>query len=391
MHVRKPTSRVRRIGSGIALGALGIAALAACTPAEIAEGYELALTLPDAATVGQTLPFSVSVTATAFDLTGEPEQFTPATAGIIGRLDVLLSCGSVPAGRIPTYTDPDAPLVDVDPCTTDDAGIFALVPGSISSVNCFTNFADEPGTVTGTFEGTVAGNVLSLQPQRTNTEPNELSNAPFGNVSSADVPCIVSGQLSVVKAPTVDAQPGAAGLQTRPAAYMNLDEFVAGLETLDGGEDIFVGPGPWFVAEDTSTEIVTVAVPVVPVTETCDGVAATIVGTDGRDRLVGTQGRDVIVGLGGKDRIKGLGGDDLICAGGGKDSVSGGDGDDEIFGGDGRDSLRGNVGDDEISGNDNDDKLKGGAGDDELGGGNGFDRANGGHGKDRYKSIERKI
>ena len=41
---------------------------------------------------------------------------------------------------------------------------------------------------------------------------------------------------------------------------------------------------------------------------TCNGKAATIVGTNGADDLRGTSGRDVIVGLGGNDEIDGFGG-----------------------------------------------------------------------------------
>lgn len=57
--------------------------------------------------------------------------------------------------------------------------------------------------------------------------------------------------------------------------------------------------------------------------ETCEGLSATITGTNGADTLTGTSGNDVIVGLGGNDTISGLGGDDTICAGGGNDTVYG--------------------------------------------------------------------
>ena len=64
----------------------------------------------------------------------------------------------------------------------------------------------------------------------------------------------------------------------------------------------------------------------------CDGRAATLVGTPGRDRLVGTAGPDVIVGLGERDVIEGRGGDDLICGGDGNDVLLGGPGDDRLLG-----------------------------------------------------------
>ncbi|MGH2569287.1 MAG: hypothetical protein ACRDGA_13195, partial [Bacteroidota bacterium] len=76
----------------------------------------------------------------------------------------------------------------------------------------------------------------------------------------------------------------------------------------------------------------------------CFGVHATIVGTDGRDRLTGTQGRDVIVGLGGNDIINGRSGKDLICGGKGKDKLHGGKGKDKLDGGTGRDVCKGGPG-----------------------------------------------
>ena len=66
---------------------------------------------------------------------------------------------------------------------------------------------------------------------------------------------------------------------------------------------------------------------------TCDGHAATIVGTAEDDHLVGTAGRDVIVALGGDDRIEALAGDDVVCGLAGADRIDGGAGDDRIFGG----------------------------------------------------------
>src|SRR4051794_14690426 len=76
--------------------------------------------------------------------------------------------------------------------------------------------------------------------------------------------------------------------------------------------------------------------PTVP--PSCTGLAPTITGTQGRDRLTGTAGRDVIVGWGGNDDIKGGGGDDVICGGPGNDSLRGDAGNDHVFGGAGADS-----------------------------------------------------
>ena len=65
----------------------------------------------------------------------------------------------------------------------------------------------------------------------------------------------------------------------------------------------------------------------------CGGERATIVGTDGRDRLTGTLGRDVIAGLRGNDRISGLAGNDVLCGGRGSDELFGDAGHDRLYGG----------------------------------------------------------
>jgi Ca2+-binding RTX toxin-like protein len=92
----------------------------------------------------------------------------------------------------------------------------------------------------------------------------------------------------------------------------------------------------------------------------CDGVPATIVGTNGPDEIEGTAGPDVIVALSGDDRINGGGGDDVICAGIGNDVAQGQGEDDRLFGEAGDDLLDGgeggccnvptNTGDDELDG-----------------------------------------
>ena len=123
----------------------------------------------------------------------------------------------------------------------------------------------------------------------------------------------------------------------------------------------------------------------------CRGQAATIVGTDGPDRIKGTPGKDVIVAYGGNDRIKGLGGNDIICAGSGRNRVNSGagndyvaadNGNDRVSAGAGRDVVEAGGGDDYIAGGGGNDVLKGGAGDDQLAGGRGRDRLDGGSGFD---------
>lgn len=151
----------------------------------------------------------------------------------------------------------------------------------------------------------------------------------------------------------------------------------------------------------------------------CRGLRATLVGTDGEDRLNGTGGRDVIAGLGGHDIVHAGPGDDVICLGPnkgssryiergygdkGNDVVSGGPGSEILYGGHGDDHLEvdggrrnwavGGPGNDELVGGPGDDGL-GGARDDGGGGGPlydyeqafgepGDDRMTGGRGDDRF-------
>ena len=92
---------------------------------------------------------------------------------------------------------------------------------------------------------------------------------------------------------------------------------------------------------------------VTTVTPKCKGKLATILGTDGADKLSGTPAADVIVPLGGNDKVSGLAGNDTICGGAGKDALKGGKGNDKLFGEAGKDTLKGGPGKD---------KLEGGAG-----------------------------
>lgn len=85
-----------------------------------------------------------------------------------------------------------------------------------------------------------------------------------------------------------------------------------------------------------------------PITATCRGRTATIVGAGGT--LTGTAGPDVIVGSEKPEVIKAMGGDDLVCAGGGADKVQGGPGVDILLGQKGRDFLNGGPGVDVLLG-----------------------------------------
>jgi Ca2+-binding RTX toxin-like protein len=81
-----------------------------------------------------------------------------------------------------------------------------------------------------------------------------------------------------------------------------------------------------------------------PITATCAGGTATVVGSRRADRLHGTRGDDVIAAAGGGDIVSGRGGADLICGGGGPDRLAGGPGDDRLEGGAGTDVTRGDAG-----------------------------------------------
>lgn len=116
---------------------------------------------------------------------------------------------------------------------------------------------------------------------------------------------------------------------------------------------------------------------------TCNGIPATLVGTDGNDVLVGTDGPDVIVSGLGDDKVSALGGNDLICSGFGDDIVDAGTGDDVVYGGPGADTLRGRDGADTLFGGHGHDDLEGNAGDDEVRGFTGRDYVKGGLGDDR--------
>jgi Ca2+-binding RTX toxin-like protein len=131
----------------------------------------------------------------------------------------------------------------------------------------------------------------------------------------------------------------------------------------------------------------------------CEGLDATIVGTQGNDDIRGTRGPDVINALGGDDTIRGRGGDDIICGGAGDDVIYGkgdhdslfgqaGDdtllaagGSDFLVGGQGNDALNGGGGGDQLFGDEGDDTLRGGGRNDNSDGGPGIDFCGGGGGQ----------
>jgi predicted extracellular nuclease len=111
----------------------------------------------------------------------------------------------------------------------------------------------------------------------------------------------------------------------------------------------------------------------IPANPTCNGLAATIVGTAGDDVIMGTNKADVIATFGGNDTIHGGNGEDVICSG---------TGDDVVDAGNGKDYVDAGAGDDVVDGGNGKDVILGGSGNDELDGGNGVDDLDGGDGID---------
>jgi hypothetical protein len=134
--------------------------------------------------------------------------------------------------------------------------------------------------------------------------------------------------------------------------------------------------------------LATASVSAVSARPKCDGKVATIVGTNGPDRIRGTSGPDVIVAKGGKDTINGRGGRDRICGGKGKDIVNGGRGNDRLFGGSKFDIIDGGRGHDDIFGFKGDDLIYGRKGNDFINGGAGIDGCYQGPGSGPIKKCE---
>ncbi len=90
---------------------------------------------------------------------------------------------------------------------------------------------------------------------------------------------------------------------------------------------------------------------------TCEGLPATIVGTDRNDTLDGTPGPDVIVAKSGNDLVRAYGDDDVVCGGPGNDKIMTGDGDDVSFGGLGNDWVTSAAGAERVVGGDGDETV----------------------------------
>ena len=133
----------------------------------------------------------------------------------------------------------------------------------------------------------------------------------------------------------------------------------------------------------TNADTVVVTVNEPAPTPRCNGVPATIVGTDGNDNIKVTGGRDVVFAGSGDDHVPPSAGNDQICGGPGNDDIQGGTGADHIYGESGRDKIGGGGDSDEVDGGAGDDPLlDGGAGNDNIDGGAGSDDIDGGAGND---------
>lgn len=89
----------------------------------------------------------------------------------------------------------------------------------------------------------------------------------------------------------------------------------------------------------------------------CEGIPATIVGTDRNDTLEGTAGADVIVAKGGNDVIRSYGAADVVCGGPGTDRIMTGAGDDVSIGGLGNDWVNSAAGADRVVGGPGDETV----------------------------------
>jgi len=193
-----------------------------------------------------------------------------------------------------------------------------------------------------------------------------------------------------------DRRRGSTQLISVGSTWQQADDGVFGVAMTDEGKAVAFdsfAPLVWRDTNFTSDVFVHVVGP--QPAPTCDGAAATMVGTAQDDRITGTPGPDVIVGGGGADRIDGRGGSDTICGDGGGDDrqtaddapdrLEGGDGDDVLVGQGGADALKGSGGQDVLVGGVGEDTLSGATGDDLLAGSAGADALTGGDGADRLR------
>src|SRR5215218_6172717 len=172
-----------------------------------------------------------------------------------------------------------------------------------------------------------------------------------------------------------DRRQGRTQLMSVGSTWQQAQDGVFGIDmSADGNAVAFDSFAPLVWRDSNFTSDVFVHLAKSQPAPTCDGAAATIVGTATADQIVGTAGPDVIVGGGGADAVDGRGGDDTICGDGGDDDRSTAAGaTDKLEGGDGNDVLIGQSGTDTLKGSQGHDVLVGGIGDDTLSGASGDD------------------
>jgi uncharacterized repeat protein (TIGR01451 family) len=256
-------------------------------------------------------------------------------------------------------------------------------PGDVADLEIAKSDSPDPVFVGAVLTYTIQVTNLGLQEATGVTITDELpSHATFVSASASSGSCEKKGKRVTCNLGNLAMDPTKANavtvtIQVRPTKAGTITNTAA----VDSVENDPVA------ANDKATVSTQVTAPTqVP---SCRGMAATVPGTPGPDRLVGTPGPDVIVGLRGADAIFGLSGRDLVCAGGGNDRVNAGSAADRVFGGSGGDRLLGRGGPDLLAGNGGDDILAGNAGSDRLRGGRGFDLCSGGAGLDRERGCER--
>ncbi len=275
--------------------------------------------------------------------------FTKSTAGFNNTADVLIApLTTPPSGG--TVVSKDAAIGDYN-CTWSPDGQF------IAYVN-------------GTF-GT--GQLVMVRSDGSSVFAEELYQDPGGNEFDGNPEWAPDGRplcddRTITTPPNTPVTFTIECLDTGPEyERSNVREFSEGDPTIGTLEQEFAGdpftytPPPDFTGttsfqvssfdelgfgSDEGKITLQVKVPDSPGEVTCGGRTATIVGTDGKDKLRGTRGNDVIAAGGGKDKVKGKAGNDRICGEGGKDKLSGGSGKDVLDGGSSRDKCSGGGGKD---------------------------------------------
>ena len=273
---------------------------------------------------------------------------------------------TAPAPQVVQYSDPlTLPIVASDP---NDAGA-TLVFASTNLPEGVTLTANGDGTAT--IAGVVQAPAGTYETLLTVRDPAGLSASATLTITVAPEAATVTYTGDVTASPrtalalrahVTEEDDGTAGDVTKATVFFAV--------TPTGGPTVTYGPAPvssageavWSLPSGLSTGTYQVVaqinlqgryytgtlaaaatLTVAPPLPTCNGLPATIIGTNRADRLIGTPGNDVIVGLSGDDWINGMGGNDTICGGDGNDILVGGAGDDTLYGGAGDDTMYGDL------------------------------------------------